>query len=96
VPSPLHSTHMPCGLLNEKLCGVSSGNDVPQVPHAIFSENTRSPPSSVHAIRSRRRRAARSRPTRSGARTRRASRPGGRSRPRRCASCACRAPRPPR
>jgi hypothetical protein len=29
---------MPWGLLNEKLCGVSSGKERPQSPHAIFSE----------------------------------------------------------
>ena len=27
VPSPLQSAHMPCGLLKENACGVSSGND---------------------------------------------------------------------
>ena len=37
-PRPLQSTHMPCGLLKEKLWGVSSGKEIPQSPHAIFSE----------------------------------------------------------
>jgi hypothetical protein len=44
-PRPLQSTHMPCGLLNEKPCGVSSGKEIPHSAHAIFSENTRSAPS---------------------------------------------------
>src|SRR4051812_10912502 len=30
VPSPLHAWHMPSGLLNEKLCGESSGKLCPQ------------------------------------------------------------------
>ena len=30
VPSPLHAWHMPSGLLNEKLCGESSGKLWPQ------------------------------------------------------------------
>jgi hypothetical protein len=29
---------MPWGLLKEKLWGVSSGKEIPQSPHAIFSE----------------------------------------------------------
>jgi hypothetical protein len=37
-PRPLQSTHMPCGLLKEKLWGVSSGNEMPQSAQAIFSE----------------------------------------------------------
>src|SRR5262245_13308884 len=37
-PRPLHSTHMPSGELNEKLCGDSSGNPMPHVGHALASE----------------------------------------------------------
>jgi hypothetical protein len=41
---------MPWGLLNEKLCGVSSGNEIPHGLQASLSDSTRSPPSSVDAI----------------------------------------------
>jgi len=47
VPSPLQSTHMPCGLLNENACGVSSGKEMPHGAQAILSEKTRSPASVI-------------------------------------------------
>ena len=50
APSPLQSTHMPWGLLKEKLWGVSSGKEMPQAPQAIFSEKTTSGPPSMLAI----------------------------------------------
>src|SRR3954470_23304833 len=40
-PRPLHSTHMPSGELNEKLCGDSSGNPMPHFGHAFASEYIR-------------------------------------------------------
>ena len=50
LPNPLQSTHMPWGLLKEKLWGVSSGNERLQWLHAIFSENTRSDALGVETI----------------------------------------------
>src|SRR5512140_498879 len=38
VPRPLHSWHMPSGLLNEKLCGASSGKLMPSTGHERCSE----------------------------------------------------------
>jgi hypothetical protein len=49
VPSPLQSAHMPCGLLNEKAWGVSSGKEQPQCEHEALSEKTRSGPPSIAA-----------------------------------------------
>src|ERR1043165_2066338 len=46
-PRPLHSTHMPSGELNEKLCGDSSGKPMPHLGHALASEYTRVPFSSA-------------------------------------------------
>src|SRR5678816_1026547 len=40
-PRPLHSTHMPSGELNEKLCGDSSGKPMPHLGHALASEYIR-------------------------------------------------------
>ncbi len=36
VPSPLHSGHAPCGLLNENIWGVNSGMLIPHWVHAAF------------------------------------------------------------
>ena len=33
TPSPSHAGHQPSGLLNEKWCGLSGSNDLPQFSH---------------------------------------------------------------
>src|SRR5579862_6381628 len=39
TPSPVHTGHAPCGLLNEKLRGAGSSIEMPQYTHANSSEN---------------------------------------------------------
>ena len=47
TPSPWHSRQAPCGELNEKARGVSSGMLMPQAGHARRREKSRSPPPRV-------------------------------------------------
>ena len=42
APSPLHSLHIPWGLLKEKSCGEISGKPIPQLGQPFFSEKMRS------------------------------------------------------
>ena len=98
VPRPLQSTHMPCGLLKEKLCGVSSGKPSAAVGRRPSSRRRRGPcrprrSRDQHAVAELQRALDRLGEAR---RRVRLQRRGGRPRSRRCASCACRAPARPR
>ena len=93
APRPVQCWHIPCGALNEKIRGSSSGIEVPHVRHANFSEKVSVSPSSPPARRrasrspasprrSRRRAPPRSRSSRRAACARRRASRAGRRRPR--------------
>jgi len=52
IPSPLHSSHAPKGLLNENIRGWSSSKVTPQTGHAMVAENRVSSPASSMTINS--------------------------------------------